>query len=147
MTLLQLISAMEAAAASQPAVNMIVRQDVRKLNDYAACRYGAFAWQQSQHRGGIGREVTDYGFNLFYVDRVLADASNEVEVQGTAVEVLGNILRTLAEQGVAVSDWTIETFRQRFKDDCAGAWASVTLTAPVGVNCAAEFTEREILTI
>ena len=50
MKLLDVIRIMEVAAGTQPAVNMIVRNDIFRLNTYADARYGVFAWTQGQHQ-------------------------------------------------------------------------------------------------
>lgn len=140
MTLLQLSRLIEEAASRQPAINMIVRDNVLKLNDLPDCLYGAFVWTQGQHRCNIndnGASITKYTFTLFYIDRMNEDGSNATEVQSTGNDVLGNILRDLAED-LDVSEWTVNTFTQRFKDVCAGAYATITLTLPAG-SCADHF--------
>lgn len=135
MTLLQTIDLIEAIAKEQPSVNMIVRDDVYGLNKVADNRYGAFIWQQSQHRGSLADDVQTFGFTLFYVDRIVADGANVPEVQSVGVSTLSNIIRRFADElELDALDWTIDTFTHRFTDNCAGAYASVSF--PVGVDYA-----------
>lgn len=127
MTLLQLIRTIERVAAGQPAVGTIVRNDIFRLNAAPAVRYGAFAWLQGEHRSGDG-SLMDYSFTFFYADRLTADRANEIEVQSVGVEVLTNIVRQLEDLGVfREGDVTFRTFNQRFADECAGVYCSVTL--------------------
>ena len=135
MTLLQFIRVLEGVVANQPAVNMIVRDSVLRVNDNPADRYGAFVWTQGQHSEGLSNDFRAFRFSLFYVDRLLQDQSNRTEIQSTGVEVLGNVIRTLGEDFDIVGEWSIETFTQRFTDECAGAWATVSFLVPVNTAC------------
>lgn len=139
MTLMEVIRLMEAVAANQPAINLIVQENVYKLNDRPDCKYGAFVWTQGTHTAGVNADVVRYSFTLFYVDRLNADRSNNVEIQSVGVEVLGNILRTLAEEMV-VSDWRITPFSsQRFADECSGVYCTVELEVPINSPCGATY--------
>lgn len=141
MTLLEVINLLEGIAFQQPAVNMIVREDIYKLNSCLASRYGAFAWTEGTHRGTIDNTFTTFSFTLFYVDRLSADRANGPEVHSVGVEVLNNILRCMAEE-VGVSDWTITPFSgQRFGDECAGVYVSVEISVPQGSPCGVVFEE------
>lgn len=136
MTLFDTVRAIENLAGIQPAVSMIVRNDVFRLNTYADARYGVFAWTQNSHRARIDEDVHYFSFSLFYVDRLTADKGNELEIQSVGVQALENILRGLAEMGVVPSgDYTFNTFNQRFLDECAGVWCSVSLEVPVDLAC------------
>lgn len=134
MTLLEFIKVIEGVAASQPAVNMIVRDSVLRVNDNPNDRYGAFVWTQGQHSETLDNDFRTFRFSLFYVDRLLHDNSNRTEIQSTGVEVLSNIIRVLAED-FDVREWNIDTFTQRFTDECAGAWATVSFLVPLNAPC------------
>ncbi len=148
MTLRDTIALIEAVAASQPDVNMIVRNDIYKLNSCPAARYGAFAWTQEQHREGIDDYGPAFTFALFYVDRLTEDGGNQVEVQSTAISTLRNVIRALAAT-LEIEDWTYNTFNQRFADLCAGAFARVTIRVPADTICPEDYDtdNQEILTI
>lgn len=135
MTLSQLVNLMERVAQQQPSVNMIVQQDVFRINSAPSLKYGVFAWTQGQHSGSINGMQT-YSFSLFYVDRLLEDLSNQIEIQSVGCETLGNILRMLDEYDVEVSNYTMQTFNQRFTDECAGVFCNVTLSVLPTMGCA-----------
>lgn len=139
MTLRDTVLLLERIAAQQPAVHTIVRNDVYKLNDHPSVTYGAFAWTQGTHSGNIESWGTAFRFSLFYVDRLTEDGTNQLEVQSTACAVLDNVLRNLADQGLEVEAWTINTFNQRFADVCAGAFAQVLVRVPKDTVCASEY--------
>ena len=48
MTLLETIRAMEVIASEQPSVNMVVENDIFRLNSRADARYGVFSCGQAQ---------------------------------------------------------------------------------------------------
>ena len=140
MTLAQVIRAIELTASKQPAVNMIVRNDIYRLNAAPDARYGVFAWLQGQHSGSLGDSLVRFRFTLFYADRLTSDLSNQEEIQSTGIEVLTNILRYLDAQGLAVTDpYTFRTFNERFHDDCAGVFCDVSFAVPAGSDCAESF--------
>lgn len=139
MTLLQTIRAIERAAAQQPNVGMVVRNDVFRLNATPVAKYGAFAWLQGEHISIESSGLISYAFTFFYVDRLTADASNEVAIQSVGIETLENILRQLADVGIYADQAAFRTFNQRFADECAGVYCTVQLEVPKDVLCAAAF--------
>lgn len=136
MTLLEVIRTIEDAAAMQPTVAMIVENDVFRLNSYADARYGVFAWTQGRHRADISEDFMRYSFTFFYVDRLRNDIANQVEVQSVGIDTMQNILRTLRDRGVDPETYELQTFNQRFADECAGVYCSVVLLVENGASCA-----------
>ena len=135
MTLAQLIRLFEGIAKEQPSINMIVQNDVFRINSAPSLKYGVFAWTQGQHTGSING-LQSYSFSLFYVDRLRDDKSNQIEIQSVGCETISNILRMLDENDVEVSNYTFQTFNQRFTDECAGVFCNVTLSVLPTIGCA-----------
>ena len=128
MTLSQLINIMEGVARQQPSINMIVQNDVYRINSAPSLKYGVFAWTQGQHSGSVNGMMT-YNFTIFYVDRLTEDQSNQIEIQSVGCETLGNILKTLSEEyDIEVDNYTMQTFNQKFTDECAGVLCNVALS-------------------
>lgn len=136
MTLLDVIRAIERAALSQPAVGMVCRHDVYRLNALPGPRYAAFAWLQGDHSADISAGLARYSFTLFYVDRLIHDGGNLAEVQSAGVEVLRSVLAELDGSGVYVSGSAAFTpFREKFMDICGGVFCRVTFEVPAGGTC------------
>ena len=136
MTLYDTIQAIERVAAQQPAVKMIVRNDIFRLNSVPSALYGVFGWLQREHSAAIDSNFFQFSFTFFYVDRLNEDRSNETEIQSVGVRTLDNIIRTLDASGVYPGGvWTFTTFNQRFTDECAGVFTNVALQVPLGGNC------------
>lgn len=139
MTLAEVIKQIEAVASAQPAINMIVENDIFRLNTIKPAQYGVFGFTQGQHTGNTENDFISYAFTLFYVDRLVNGKYNEIDIQSTGVSVLDNIIRTLAELGFGVQPYTFQSFNQRFTDECAGVYSSVTIEVPRGSLCVDEF--------
>ena len=69
------------------------------------------------------------------MDRLTADQGNRLDVQSTGIETLDNIIRDLAERGIEPGEYSFQTFNQRFLDECAGVYTTVSLTVPAGSLC------------
>ena len=137
MTLLELIKTLELVASNQPSIKMIVENDIFRLNSRGDARYGVFAFVQGQHPTSIDSSVITYTFTLFYVDRLMNDRSNQIEIQSVGIQTLDNIIRRLDDLGVFVEQtYTFQVFNQRFVDECAGVFCNVNLSIPVGSICA-----------
>lgn len=140
MTLLQVIKAFEIIASHQPSVNMIVQNDIFRLNSKSDARYGVFGWTQGIHSTGVDSNVFNYQFTFFYVDRLTNDKCNQIEIQSVGCETLDNIIREMNERGLYVdTNYTMQTFNQRFLDECAGVFCNVTISAPISTFCPEEF--------
>lgn len=140
MTLLELINAIEGVASSQPSVNMIVRNDIFRLNAVAEARYGVFAWLQGGHSASVDTNLISYSFTFFYVDRLTENQSNQIEIQSVGIQTLDNIIRKLDDLGIyAEQSYTFQAFNQRFLDECAGVFCNITLSVPAGSACPEDF--------
>ena len=135
MTLAQTIKGIEVVAAKQPTIASIVRNDVFRLNALPDAKYGVLAWLQGEHRTSLESDLLQYAFTLFYVDRLTFDKSNEVEIQSVGIETLENILRTLEGYGIVALEHYFRTFNQRFADECAGVYCTVTFEVPKDTLC------------
>lgn len=142
MTLLEVIKSIEIVASHQPSVNMVVQNDIFRLNSKSDARYGVFGWTQGQHSASADSNLITYSFTFFYVDRLQNDLGNQIEVQSVGVQTLDNILRRLDELGFFIStSYNFQTFNQRFFDECAGVFCNVSLQVPVASLCADDFAD------
>ena len=84
-------------------------------------------WLQGEHRTTADSSLIQYAFTFFYADRLTENAGNELEVQSVGIETLENIIRQLEDMGIYAGEYTFRTFNQRFNDDCAGVFCTLTL--------------------
>ena len=105
---------------------------------------GVFAWLQRDHTSSIDSNMFSYQFTFFYVDLLRNDRANEVEIQSVGIQTLDNIIRALDDLGLEVSgSYVMQPFNQRFADECAGVYCTVTLDAPLGSVCPEEFSDTD----
>lgn len=144
MTLQQLIKVVEKVASEQPSINMIVQNNVYRINQAPSLKYGVFAWLQGQH-SGVTNGMTSFKFTFFYVDRLLEDKSNQIEIHSVGCDTLSNILRTLESvYDLEIGSYTMQVFNQRFTDECAGVYCDATIQVLPNGLCPetyADFTE------
>ena len=146
MTLKEAIKVIELVASHQPSVNMIVENDVFRLNAKPDAKYGVFAWLQGQHSTSIDSNTLSLQFTFFYVDRLTSDKGNQVEIQSVGIQTLDNILSRLDELRMFISNYTFQAFNQRFVDECAGVFCNVTIDIPISSACSesfADFSEQD----
>lgn len=140
MTLMQVIKAFEIIASHQPSVHMIVQNDIFRLNSKSDARYGVFGWTQGIHTSGVESNMINYQFTFFYVDRLTEDKGNQIEIQSVGIETLDNIIREMDARGLFVdTNYTMQTFNQRFLDECAGVFCNVTFSVPAASLCSESF--------
>lgn len=133
---------MEIIASHEPSVNMIVQNDVFRLNACKDARYGVFAWTQGTHSTGIDDNMIRYQFTLFYVDRLTDDKTNQIEIQSVGIETIDNILKEMDQRGLFVDgSYSFQTFNQRFLDECAGVFCNVTISVPAASLCSESFAD------
>lgn len=79
---------------------------------------------------------------LFYIDRLLEDNSNKLDIWTTGV----NTLKQVLESSKSVADFfdysqlTFTTFTEKFSDLCAGVYATVQIEVLDGGTCDEEYT-------
>ena len=118
-------------------------RDVDLLNYDAVTRFIETTYEKYKEKTGGGFDVVEedsdvvqYRFNLFYVDRLTHDRSNEAAVQSVGVDTLAAVLAALDDIGLYSQQVTFDAFTERFTDECAGMMASVVIYAPVALLCA-----------
>lgn len=136
MTFKELIQGIERIAGAQPAVRTLIPNDIFRLNEDPAVRFGAFcvsAGRASQSR--TGEQIT-YSFTLYYADRLTDDKENTRDVQSTAIDVITNVINGIREELRAeVASVGIQPFTQRFAQMCAGAYAEIQVTTNAAYPC------------
>lgn len=141
MTLKELTNALGEVARQQPAVGTVVENDVYRLNGLPDARYGVFAWTQQRHTVDTASGIATFNFWLFYVDRVDTGDRTEVDAQSDGIDVLTNVVRTVANRFELdlTGDLVFQPFTERFKDDCAGVYCEVGFQTDVVDGCEDEF--------
>lgn len=99
-------------------------------------------------------ESTNYNFTMFYIDRLLSDGSNKINVQSIGVQVVKQILSKLFDiyPEIEISSTEYTPFTEKFADDCAGVFCQISLSdeldaASYEIDCVEQNFETKELTI
>jgi surface protein len=133
MTLEQLLYSIGRAAIRNKVINYaaaggsISELNADTIKDYPIL----FAAPTGQHE--VRTNTTDFEITLYYLDRLLSDNSNDVQIYSTAIEQLRFVLKTIEDiEGVVEvgENYTISNFTETeaMNDRVAGAFATVTIT-------------------
>ena len=129
MNFIQILKKLEAYSLSLPYVNSTNLGDIYEyLNGSPNVKYASvnIDINQSTRNDNLIR----YSVYLYYIDRLVEDKSNWMEIKTTAEQVLNSIVNYAAKIGDVDDGWTIIYFEQQFADSCAGGYVQFNLEVP-----------------
>lgn len=129
MTLIDIVNELLDIAKKQPNINYVGEGDIYNLNNKPNIDYGVFFITQTNHTQS--ENMINYNLTLFYVDRMVKDGSNRLNIQSNGITTIGNIVNIFSLRNPDVEivyDIEYTTFLHRFTDECSGVFANVTIT-------------------
>lgn len=140
MTLAKIIDTLKMIALKHPNVNSAYEGNIYDiLNGKPDNKYASVVITQQSHTTD---EIYDhYGFVIFYVDRLVDDLEeNRVQIQSIGKSMLGNIITAFCNEFEAECDnISYQPFTQRFADETAGVYCTITIDAVKDVYCAERY--------
>lgn len=131
MTLYETISVLKKLALTQPNVRDAKDGSIYDImNANPSCQYSSVVITQNTHREV---EMFDrYGLTIFYVDRLVDNLEgNRLQIQSIGKEVLSNMINTFCTDfDVECDEISYTPFTEKFVDECAGVYCSITLEIP-----------------
>lgn len=129
MNFIQILKKLEVYSLSLPYVHSANLGDIYEyLNGSPNVKYASVNIDINQSTRNDN--LITYSVYLYYVDRLVEDKSNWMEVKTTAEQVLNSIVNYAAEIGDVDDGWTINYFEQQFSDYCAGGYVQFNLEVP-----------------
>ena len=93
-------------------------------------------------------DIVNVNATLFYVDRLLDNSSNKLEIQSNGITVLSQILDRIAEETVINTVQNVYTpFEEKFADLCAGQFVTFRASFPNDVICSDDEFEVKTITL
>lgn len=136
MTLFETIHRLKNIALTLPNVRSFVEGNIyENLNGNPSVEYGVIVVTQGRHTRD---EYFNYfNFNLFYVDRLVDNMEeNKLQIQSIGIEVLTNLIKRFSkENDVDFSNLSFNTFTEKFQDECAGVFATISLHVEADLIC------------
>ena len=147
MTLYAIIEKLKMLALKHPNVNSAYEGNIYDImNANPQQKYASVVLTQQSHTQD---ETYDhYGFNLFYVDRLVDDLdSNRVQIQSTGKSMLSNIIKAFCEEFDAECETiNYQTFTERFADECAGVYCTITIDMVKDIYCTEKYWDESWVT-
>lgn len=134
MTLYELITKILEIAKSKPNINSVFEGDIYELINLPNIDYSVFYITQGSH--SIEENTAQYTLNLFYVDRLTENFDNRLLIQSNGIDAITNVLNELdyTQDIDLIYPLTFTPFNQRFADDCAGVFCTVTINTDANLG-------------
>ena len=133
MSLRDIFKIIEDTATQFPDIHSFYEGNIYELNEGQSVDYSSVVVTQDQHVVDMIEQKITYNLYIFYVDRENNDGSNVDDIQSGGITRLNTIINTLADSGFIITNYTIDTFRERFSSLCAGAYAHVGMTTALDI--------------
>lgn len=140
MTLGKIIDTLKMIALKHPNVNSAYEGNIYDiLNSKPDNKYASVVITQQSHT--TDETYDHYGFVIFYVDRLVDDLEeNRVQIQSIGKSMLGNIITAFCNEFEAECDNIIyQPFTQRFTDETAGVYCTITIDIIKDAYCAERY--------
>lgn len=119
MALLNTINQLKESAIQEANVNQVILYDLLELNK-PDTKYSVIVI--IPNNSIVSEDLITRSFTIYYIDR-LTDTANQEYIQSTGELILSSIL-----ERIGIDSFTINYFKHKFLDDCAGCYANVNIT-------------------
>ena len=144
MTLYETIDLLKKIALKHPNIGSASEGNIYEyMNANPSVKYGVFFITQGTH--SQDEMFNHFDFTLFYVDRLVDDMEeNRLQIQSIGKEILSNILTFFCEEFDAeCENISFQPFTQRFVDETAGIYSTITIDVPKDVICPEEYWKED----
>lgn len=126
MTLKKIIELLKTIALSKPNIRYVGDGNVYDLNTKPDVVYSTF--YITQQGSDIYENQAYHKLSLFYIDRLTDSFDNKLQIQSDGQREITNIINTLMDMEDIEVNYPISftSFNQRFCDECAGVFTTVT---------------------
>ena len=140
MTLYKIIETIKMLALKHPNINSAYEGNIYDImNADPQHKYASVIITQQSHTQDDTYD--HYNFNIFYVDRLVDDmTTNRVQVQSTGKSMLSNIIKSFCDEFDAECETiNFQTFTERFADECAGVYCTITIDMIKDMTCTEKY--------
>lgn len=123
----EIVKIIKNISLALPDVQSFYTGDVYEVNADQSVKYSSIVLTNQEHTFDNINDRFNYNFILFYIDRLTDDEANRVDVHTAAVSALKTIVQHLEDYNVIINDFKFNLFRERFNDQCAGAYATLSI--------------------
>ena len=144
MTLYETIDFLKKIALKHPNIGSASEGNIYEyMNANPSVKYGVFFITQGTH--SQDEMFNHFEFTLFYVDRLVDDMEeNRLQIQSIGKEILSNILTFFCEEFDAeCENISFQPFTQKFVDETAGIYSTITIDMPKDIICPEEYWKED----
>ena len=123
----EIVKIIKNISLALPDVRSFYCGDVYEVNADQTVKYSSVVLTNQEHSFDNVNDRFQYNFILFYIDRLTDDEANRTDVHTAAVSALKAIVQHLENYNVIINDFKFNLFRERFNDQCAGAYATLSI--------------------
>lgn len=123
----ELVKLIKDISLALPDVNSFYTGDVYEINADQSVKYASVVLTNQEHNFDNNNDKFNYNFVLFFIDRLIDDESNRIDVQTAGISALKNIVTALEDYGIIIDSFRFTLFKERFNDICSGAYANLTI--------------------
>ena len=123
----EIVKIIKNISLALPDVQSFYTGDVYEVNADQSVKYSSVVLTNQEHQFDNVNDRFQYNFILFYIDRLTDDENNRTDVHTAAVSALKTIVQHLEDYDVIINDFKFNLFRERFNDQCAGAYATLSV--------------------
>lgn len=133
MTLKELLIHLQDTAIKEKLVNYSKSfTTLAQFNEDTIKDYSALIFQPSNN-DSIREQTTTFHITMYYIDRLLDDESNSIDIISSATEVLKDMIAFLRKDEMIIdvnAEQNINFFfeREKFADNCGGAYTDIYIT-------------------
>ena len=137
MTLLNLLTAFKDSAYKEANVNQVILYDLLELNTRPDINYSCVVIIPDNSL--VNEDLITRQFTIYYIDR-LTDAQNQEFIQSVGEQILQSLVtRVVDENNIELNTYSINFFKHKFIDDCAGCYAQVSIVTPKETICEIDY--------
>lgn len=137
MTLLNLINAFKDSAYKEANVNQVILYDLLELNAHPDIDYSCVVVIPDNSL--VNEDLVTRQFTIYYIDR-LTDTANQEYIHSVGEQVLESLITRVAEAfDIQLAPYSINFFKHKFIDDCAGCYAQVSIATPKETICEIDY--------
>ena len=120
-----LLTVIKEISSLHPSINFVGDGDVFALNSITEIQYPAI-WVDIDNMS-TDLEDLKTTYKIYYIDRLLNDKENELEIQSDSAYILNDIIIKLSDYYSFNTPVNIVPFKQKFTDSCAGGYMSIII--------------------
>lgn len=123
---MKVLEKLKDLAKLHPSINMVESGDIFNLNTIGDVQY-PIIWVDLASNATLTIDTIKPIYRIYYVDRLLEDKSNQMDIESDSMVVLNQLIAALANYIPLSMPVTLTPFQHKFNDVCAGGYIELPI--------------------